>query len=128
MPKQRLRNLNANARAVPGRWNRQLEITFTGGSFAEVAGHNAWVPVWVLKVLEFQCVSCSAGAAYALKLQDLQNPNRDPRIVACYFGEGAASDSRPQCVGPGLGFEGLGVSVRKLLRRLGEFAWLMGPR
>lgn len=34
----------------------------------------------------------AAGAAYALKLQDLQNPNRDPRIVACYFGEGAASE------------------------------------
>ncbi|KAG0158137.1 hypothetical protein PDIDSM_5650 [Penicillium digitatum] len=34
----------------------------------------------------------AAGAAYALKLQDLQTPNRDPRIVACYFGEGAASE------------------------------------
>ncbi|CAI7587984.1 unnamed protein product [Penicillium bialowiezense] len=34
----------------------------------------------------------AAGAAYALKMQDLQNPSRDPRIVACYFGEGAASE------------------------------------
>ncbi|KAJ5105708.1 hypothetical protein NUU61_003055 [Penicillium alfredii] len=34
----------------------------------------------------------AAGAAYALKLQDLQNPTRAPRIVACYFGEGAASE------------------------------------
>lgn len=34
----------------------------------------------------------AAGAAYALKLQALQNPNSDPRIVACYFGEGAASE------------------------------------
>ncbi|KAJ5657252.1 uncharacterized protein N7484_000901 [Penicillium longicatenatum] len=34
----------------------------------------------------------AAGAAYALKVQDLQDPNRDPRIVTCYFGEGAASE------------------------------------
>ncbi|KAF7716026.1 Dehydrogenase, E1 component domain-containing protein [Penicillium ucsense] len=34
----------------------------------------------------------AAGAAYALKMQDLQNPNRERRIVACYFGEGAASE------------------------------------
>ncbi|KAL8905083.1 MAG: hypothetical protein Q9207_002857 [Kuettlingeria erythrocarpa] len=34
----------------------------------------------------------AAGAAYALKLQSLQNPNLQPRIVACYFGEGAASE------------------------------------
>ncbi|KAL9578094.1 MAG: hypothetical protein Q9212_005940, partial [Teloschistes hypoglaucus] len=34
----------------------------------------------------------AAGAAYALKLQSLQNPNLPPRIVACYFGEGAASE------------------------------------
>ncbi len=34
----------------------------------------------------------AAGAAYALKLQALQNPNLPSRIVACYFGEGAASE------------------------------------
>lgn len=34
----------------------------------------------------------AAGAAYALKLQRLQNPNIPPRIVTCYFGEGAASE------------------------------------
>jgi 2-oxoisovalerate dehydrogenase E1 component alpha subunit len=34
----------------------------------------------------------AAGAAYALKMQSLQNPNISPRIVACYFGEGAASE------------------------------------
>ncbi|KAL8977890.1 MAG: hypothetical protein Q9177_006539, partial [Variospora cf. flavescens] len=34
----------------------------------------------------------AAGAAYALKLQSLQNPNLPPRIAACYFGEGAASE------------------------------------
>ena len=34
----------------------------------------------------------AAGAAYALKIQALQNPNVVPRIVACYFGEGAASE------------------------------------
>ncbi|KAL1875632.1 hypothetical protein Plec18167_005568 [Paecilomyces lecythidis] len=34
----------------------------------------------------------AAGAAYALRLQHLQNPNTPPRIVACYFGEGAASE------------------------------------
>ncbi|MCJ1375937.1 hypothetical protein MMC20_007175 [Loxospora ochrophaea] len=34
----------------------------------------------------------AAGGAYALKLQALQNPNITPRIVACYFGEGAASE------------------------------------
>ena len=34
----------------------------------------------------------AAGAAYALKLQSLQNPNLAPRVVACYFGEGAASE------------------------------------
>lgn len=34
----------------------------------------------------------AAGAAYALKMQSLQNPNVEQRIVACYFGEGAASE------------------------------------
>ncbi|PLN77270.1 branched chain alpha-keto acid dehydrogenase complex, alpha subunit [Aspergillus taichungensis] len=34
----------------------------------------------------------ASGAAYALKLQSLQNPDIPPRIVACYFGEGAASE------------------------------------
>ncbi|KAL4922482.1 thiamine diphosphate-binding protein [Aspergillus aurantiobrunneus] len=34
----------------------------------------------------------ASGAAYALKLQSLQNPDTSPRIVACYFGEGAASE------------------------------------
>ncbi|KAJ5090084.1 hypothetical protein N7532_008768 [Penicillium argentinense] len=34
----------------------------------------------------------ASGAAYALKLQDSQNPDRSPRVVACYFGEGAASE------------------------------------
>ncbi|PGH31778.1 2-oxoisovalerate dehydrogenase E1 component, alpha subunit [[Emmonsia] crescens] len=34
----------------------------------------------------------ASGAAYALKLQSLQNPNIPQRIVACYFGEGAASE------------------------------------
>ena len=34
----------------------------------------------------------AAGAAYALKVQALQDPNIPPRIVACYFGEGAASE------------------------------------
>ncbi|KAL4796827.1 thiamine diphosphate-binding protein [Aspergillus venezuelensis] len=34
----------------------------------------------------------ASGAAYALKLQGLQNPDLPPRIVTCYFGEGAASE------------------------------------
>lgn len=35
----------------------------------------------------------AAGAAYALKVQHSQNPGTVPkRIVACYFGEGAASE------------------------------------
>ena len=34
----------------------------------------------------------ASGAAYALKLRALQNPDTPPRIVACYFGEGAASE------------------------------------
>ena len=34
----------------------------------------------------------AAGAAYALKLQDTQAGAKDKRIVACYFGEGAASE------------------------------------
>lgn len=34
----------------------------------------------------------ASGAAYALKMQALANPNASPRIVACYFGEGAASE------------------------------------
>lgn len=34
----------------------------------------------------------AAGAAYALKTQRLTDPNTPPRIVACYFGEGAASE------------------------------------
>ncbi|KAH8601487.1 2-oxoisovalerate dehydrogenase-like protein subunit alpha [Bisporella sp. PMI_857] len=34
----------------------------------------------------------AAGAAYALKMQRLANPNIPARVVACYFGEGAASE------------------------------------
>ncbi|KAL2861722.1 branched chain alpha-keto acid dehydrogenase complex, alpha subunit [Aspergillus pseudodeflectus] len=34
----------------------------------------------------------ASGAAYALKLQALQNPDKPPSIVTCYFGEGAASE------------------------------------
>lgn len=34
----------------------------------------------------------AAGAAYALKLQNIQNPTTDPRIAVCFFGEGAASE------------------------------------
>ena len=34
----------------------------------------------------------AAGAAYALKIQALQDPNLPKRVVACYFGEGAASE------------------------------------
>lgn len=34
----------------------------------------------------------ASGAAYALKLQRMMDPNVKPRIVTCYFGEGAASE------------------------------------
>ncbi|KAF2468504.1 thiamine diphosphate-binding protein [Lindgomyces ingoldianus] len=34
----------------------------------------------------------AAGAAYALKLQNQQQPEVSPRIAVCYFGEGAASE------------------------------------
>ncbi|KAG6361892.1 hypothetical protein INS49_010121 [Diaporthe citri] len=34
----------------------------------------------------------ASGAAYALKMQRLQNPSIPPRVVAVYFGEGAASE------------------------------------
>jgi 2-oxoisovalerate dehydrogenase E1 component alpha subunit len=34
----------------------------------------------------------AAGAAYALKMQKLQDPTSKARVVACYFGEGAASE------------------------------------
>lgn len=34
----------------------------------------------------------AAGAAYALKIQNMQNPNQEQRVAVCYFGEGAASE------------------------------------
>ena len=34
----------------------------------------------------------ASGAAYALKIQRMQDPSADPRIVVVYFGEGAASE------------------------------------
>ncbi|KAM0341895.1 hypothetical protein ACHAPU_009831 [Fusarium lateritium] len=34
----------------------------------------------------------ASGAAYALKMQKLQDPNSKARVVAAYFGEGAASE------------------------------------
>jgi 2-oxoisovalerate dehydrogenase E1 component alpha subunit len=34
----------------------------------------------------------AAGAAYAVKMQNMQNPTAEQRVVACYFGEGAASE------------------------------------
>ncbi|KAK7414611.1 hypothetical protein QQX98_006548 [Neonectria punicea] len=37
-------------------------------------------------------LNIASGAAYALKMQRLQDPNVKPRVVAAYFGEGAASE------------------------------------
>lgn len=34
----------------------------------------------------------ASGAAYALKIQRMQNPDTPPRVVAAFFGEGAASE------------------------------------
>lgn len=34
----------------------------------------------------------ASGAAYALKIQRMQNPDMPPRVVAAFFGEGAASE------------------------------------
>ncbi|KAF1912680.1 thiamine diphosphate-binding protein [Ampelomyces quisqualis] len=34
----------------------------------------------------------AAGAAYALKMQNIQNPDQPSRVAVCYFGEGAASE------------------------------------
>ena len=34
----------------------------------------------------------ASGAAYAVRTQDRLNPTAKPRVVACYFGEGAASE------------------------------------
>lgn len=34
----------------------------------------------------------ASGAAYALKMQQLRDPNAKPRVVAAYFGEGSASE------------------------------------
>jgi len=34
----------------------------------------------------------ASGAAYAVKMQNMQNPTDEQRVVACYFGEGAASE------------------------------------
>lgn len=34
----------------------------------------------------------ASGAAYALKIQRMQDPSIPPRVVAAYFGEGAASE------------------------------------
>ncbi|KAM0426646.1 hypothetical protein ACHAPT_007962 [Fusarium lateritium] len=37
-------------------------------------------------------LNIASGAAYALKMQRLQDPNVKPRVVAAFFGEGAASE------------------------------------
>jgi 2-oxoisovalerate dehydrogenase E1 component alpha subunit len=34
----------------------------------------------------------AAGAAYALKMQNMQNPGAEARVSVCFFGEGAASE------------------------------------
>jgi 2-oxoisovalerate dehydrogenase E1 component alpha subunit len=34
----------------------------------------------------------ASGAAYAMKMENMRNPTDEPRVVACYFGEGAASE------------------------------------
>jgi len=34
----------------------------------------------------------AAGAAYAVRMQNQRNPTDEQRVVACYFGEGAASE------------------------------------
>ncbi|EMC99620.1 hypothetical protein BAUCODRAFT_343182 [Baudoinia panamericana UAMH 10762] len=34
----------------------------------------------------------ASGAGYAVKMQNLRNPTDEQRVVACYFGEGAASE------------------------------------
>lgn len=34
----------------------------------------------------------ATGAAYALKMEAQENPTKTPRVAACYFGDGAASE------------------------------------
>lgn len=34
----------------------------------------------------------ATGAAYALKMERFENPDEPPRVAACYFGDGAASE------------------------------------
>ena len=34
----------------------------------------------------------AVGAAYALKMEAIENPTATPRVAACYFGDGAASE------------------------------------
>ncbi|RAL62635.1 hypothetical protein DID88_004481 [Monilinia fructigena] len=64
-------------------------------------GHGRSMPVhYGSKELNIHSISSplatqiphASGAAYALKMQRLSNPSLPPRVVACYFGEGAASE------------------------------------
>lgn len=60
-------------------------VSSPGGSIANCLQHTISSPLATQ-------IPQAAGAAYALKIQALQNPNVPPRVVACYFGEGAASE------------------------------------
>ncbi|RMZ74564.1 2-oxoisovalerate dehydrogenase alpha subunit [Pyrenophora seminiperda CCB06] len=44
------------------------------------------------KELNIHTIPHAAGAAYALKMQNMQNPDTEPRVAVCFFGEGAASE------------------------------------
>ena len=50
-----------------------------------------WIQHTISSTLATQ-IPHATGAAYALKLQRMQDPALSPRIAVCYFGEGAASE------------------------------------
>jgi 2-oxoisovalerate dehydrogenase E1 component alpha subunit len=70
-------------------------------SNCEDSGHGRNMPIhFGSRELHIRTVSSAlatqlphaAGAAYAVKLQNQQNPDIEPRVAVTYFGEGAASE------------------------------------
>jgi 2-oxoisovalerate dehydrogenase E1 component alpha subunit len=86
-------NDNGKGRNMPVHYGQKYPriVSATNGTNQSLVTDTNCEQITVSSPLATQIPQAS-GAAYAMKIKDLQNPNQAPRVVACYLGEGAASE------------------------------------